>query len=219
MTAPPARAASVPTAGILPPRPGPEAAPVGGILLTGGASARMGRDKATMRIAGESNARRIATLLGRLVHPVVEVGPAVSGLLSVREEPEGGGPLVAVACGGRALRSLGHHGAALVLACDLPFVDEAVLTFLAERPGANSVVPTVDGRPQPLCARWSAEDLLAAADYAAAGERAVRALAFDPAERPGEAEWSAVATARTFADVDTPEDLARLGIGFAEAFE
>ena len=214
------RSGLVPTAGMVPAEIGRNRRALAGILLTGGASSRMGRDKALLRIAGEPNARRIATLLSRVAHPVVEVGPAVSGLASVREEPRGGGPLVAVACGGRALRALGHAGAALVLACDLPFVEEAVLRFLAARPGTGSVVPTVEGRAQPLCARWSAVDLAVAGALAAAGARALRALPWDAAtDRPDESAWSAVTSARSFADVDSPEDLVRLGINWREAFE
>lgn len=211
----------MPTAGLLAPDLGAATTPpLGGILLTGGASSRMGRDKALLRVAGEPNARRIAGLLSRVAHPVVEVGPAVSGLASVREEPAGGGPLVAVASGGRALRALGHTGAALVLACDLPCVDEAVLAFLAGRPGSGSVIPVVGGQAQPLCARWSAVDLAVAGALAAAGERALRALPWDAdTDRPDESAWSAVTDARSFADVDTPADLAGLGLSFEEAFE
>lgn len=214
------RSGLVPTAGILPPRGGTEPHGVGGILLTGGASSRMGRDKAMLLIGGEPNARRLGALLSRVAHPVVEVGPAVSGLASVREDPPGSGPLVAVACGGRALRALGHAGAALVLACDLPFVDETLLVFLAEREGDVSVIPSVAGHPQPLCARWSAVDLAVAGALAAAGERALRSIPWDPAtDRPDESAWSRVATARTFADVDTPADLARLGVALEDALE
>ena len=188
---------------------------VAGILLTGGASRRMGSDKATLVVAGAPSARRIASLLSRVAHPVLEVGPGCSGLASVREDPLGEGPLVAVAAGGRALRRLGHSGPALVLACDLPLVDESLLRFLARRPGPTSVVPEVEGRSQPLCARWSLADLTAAAALAAAGERALRAMAWDPGtDRPGEPEWSAVASARTFADADSPDDLDRLGLAF-----
>lgn len=209
-----------PTAGILPPRDGAMRRGVGGILLTGGASSRMGTDKALLLVAGQPNARRLAALLSRVAHPVVEVGPAVSGLASVREDPPGGGPLVAVACGGRALRALGHAGPALVLACDLPFVDEDLLVFLAGREGDASVIPDVSGRSQPLCARWSAVDLAVAGALSAAGERALRSVPWDPAtDRPDESSWSSVVSPRAFADVDTPDDLARFGFSLEDALE
>lgn len=191
---------------------------VGGILLTGGASRRMGADKATLLVEGVPSARRIALLLSRVAHPVVEVGPGVSGLLSVREQPVGAGPLVAVACGGRALRQLGHRGPALVLACDLPLLDGALLGYLAGHQGQGSVLPEVGGRAQPLCARWSPADLAAAAALAAAGERALRALPWDLAtHRPGPGDLPPDVRLEAFADVDQPADLHRLGLLFDPA--
>ncbi len=214
------RSGLVPTAGLLLSGGGAMRPWVGGILLTGGASSRMGHDKALLRIAGEPSARRIAAMLSRVAHPVVEVGPAVSGLASVREEPPLGGPLVAVACGGRALRALGHSGPALVLACDLPFLTERLLSFLAERHGDGSVVPSVEGESQPLCARWSAVDLAVAGALAVAGERSLRSIPWEPStDRPDESAWSPVASARTFADVDSPADLERLGLSMEDVFE
>jgi molybdopterin-guanine dinucleotide biosynthesis protein A len=100
------------------------------------------------------------------------------------------------------------HGA-LVVACDLPFVGVPLLRFLAAQPG--TAVPVVDGREQWLCARYSAAALARATGLVADGERRMSALAFD-AVFLDEAAWSAVATALDFADVDTPEDAARLGV-------
>jgi molybdopterin-guanine dinucleotide biosynthesis protein A len=141
----------------------------------------MGSDKATMVVDGVPNARRVATALHAVVHPLIEVGPGVSGLRSIVEEPPGSGPLMAIAAGRRALRMAGHTGAVVVLACDLPAVSESAIAMLAAWPGDGSVVPVVSGVPQPLFARWSAAALEAAAELAASGARSMRELL----ERPG----------------------------------
>jgi len=173
----------------------------------------MGFDKASMLIDGVPCAARIAAMMQAVVADAVEVGPGVSGLAAVQEEPSGGGPLVAVCAGARALGERGGAGSALVLACDLPLVTESLLRTLAEWPGSGSVVPVIEGRPQPLCARWSAEDLAASADLVEAGLRSMRSLL----DRPGvelvdEERWPGPADRRAFSDVDTPADLKRLGL-------
>jgi molybdopterin-guanine dinucleotide biosynthesis protein A len=101
----------------------------------------------------------------------------------------------------------------VVLACDLPLISESLLRFLASHPSPGSVVPVVDGRPQPLCARFSAAALQHGAGSAAAGRRSLAPLLRDAdVVWLGEREWSGVADRRTFTDVDTPADLARLGL-------
>jgi molybdopterin-guanine dinucleotide biosynthesis protein A len=176
---------------------------VAGALLTGGRSRRMGVDKATLAVNGEALAVRIARVLTAVAAPVVEVGPGVSGLPSVREEPAGAGPLAAVLA---AVDALDGPHSLLVVACDLPFVDEAVLRELAEHPAPGSVVPVVEGAEQYACARWSEAAIMRARRAFAAGDTGLRALleAGDATFVPGDA--------RALADVDTPDDLERLGL-------
>ncbi len=184
-----------------------------GLLLTGGASRRMGADKALLVIEGQVSAVRLGRLLAAAASPALEVGPGASGLPAIREHPRGQGPLVAIAAGATHLQRLGASGPALVLACDLPLVTGALLEHLAHWPGDGAVVPVVDGHRQPLCARWSASDLAAAIDLAAKGQRSLRGLpAHGEHTDLGPEDWGPLADARTFADVDSPEDLARLGV-------
>lgn len=56
---------------------------VGGALLTGGASRRMGFDKALVEVDGLPNALRLARALAEVASPLVEVGPGYSGLEAV----------------------------------------------------------------------------------------------------------------------------------------
>lgn len=188
-------------------------APVPGILLTGGASRRMGRDKAAIEVDGEPLARRQARALSAATTTAVEVGPGSSGLPSVTEEPPGLGPLAAVVAGWHELtRRTGEKQPALVLAVDLPDVSAGLLEFLASHSGEASVVPVRSGRPQPLCARWSVADLERAVSQLSAGERSLRHVFGPDATLLDEPAWAPVAPGAALDDVDTPADLARRGL-------
>jgi len=185
---------------------------VAGLLLTGGASRRLGRDKATLVVAGETLAVRAARTLEAVCAPVLEVGPGVSGLVAVREEPPGGGPLAGLVAGAEALERGGFSGSLLLVAVDLPGIEVALLRLLTQTdPGADAVVPIADGRRQLCCARLGPPALRAAREAFAGGERSLRAV-FDAVGTVEltEVSWRAVAGARALDDVDTPADLDRL---------
>jgi molybdopterin-guanine dinucleotide biosynthesis protein A len=184
-----------------------------GILLTGGRSQRLGTDKARLVLDGETLAQRGARRLEAVCAPVVEAGDGWSGLASVREQPAGAGPLAALAAAGAWLRDRGHQGPALLLAVDLPSVDEPFLRWLRDRPGSPTVVLRIDGHLQPVCGRYGAEALLAASSLVTVGIGALHDV-FDVVDHDvvAEHEWRTVATRETFADVDTPADAERFGI-------
>lgn len=197
---------------------GSDAAPPGavaGLLLTGGASRRMGSDKALLEVGGRRLVDRAVAVLSAVADPVVEVGPGWSGLPAVREDPPGTGPLAALGAGAAALRTAGHEGPVLVLAVDMPHVTAGLLRFLAGRPGPGTVVPRAGGHPQPMCARYGPAVLAAVGERLATGGRSLRDLLESMAQAGHVAwvepeEWAAVAGPEAFADVDTPEDLRRL---------
>jgi molybdopterin-guanine dinucleotide biosynthesis protein A len=175
------------------------------VLLTGGASRRMGVAKASLVIGGETLAVRGARVLQGVCAPVVEVGTGHSELRCVREEPAGEGPLAGFLAGATALAT---DAPIVLLACDLPFVDEPFIRTLLAHRGTGSVVPTVDGHRQYACSCWSPVAIAMARTAFAAGERAMRALL-----AAGDTTlFRADDHARLLADVDTPEDLARLGL-------
>ena len=180
-----------------------------GVVLTGGTSRRLGFDKATVRVGTETLAERAARVLAAACSPLIEVGPGHCPIPSVREEPPGAGPLAALVAGADALEA----DSVVLLACDLVRVEIPLLVMLAEWPGAPSVVPVVDGRAQLVCARYGADALAVARRLLANGERSLRALLDEiaadtvtPADRP------ALMGPETFVDLDTPDDLARLGL-------
>jgi molybdopterin-guanine dinucleotide biosynthesis protein A len=188
-------------------------APTAGILLTGGRSRRLGVDKASLVLDGETLAVRSGRRLAAVCSPTLEVGDGGSGLPSLRESPPRSGPLSELAAAGVALRQRGHHGGALLLAVDLPAVEGELLTFLRDRPGAPTAVPRVDGRLQLVCARYGADALLAAESLVVGGVRALHEL-LDVVDHDvvEEAEWATVAGPDAFLDVDTPADAQRFGL-------
>ncbi len=187
---------------------------VSGVLLTGGASRRLGRDKATLVVHGERLADRGARVLGTVCTPVLEVGPGVSDLPAVREEPAGTGPLAALAAGGEELARRGHEGATILLGVDHAFVDVPLLELLAGWPGDGIVVPVLEGRRQTCCARYGRAALDTAAELVARGERSLHSLLeVVPVVEVEERDWRAVAPPHALDDLDTPEDLARFGLG------
>jgi molybdenum cofactor guanylyltransferase len=186
---------------------------VAGLLLTGGSSRRMGRDKAEIVVAGERLADRAARVLQTVCDPVLEIGPGRSSLESVGDEHPHTGPLAALVTGAGALGARGYEGAVLLLAVDLPFVDARLLELLVNHPATNSVVPVAGGMRQSCCGRYAPAALAAAADLVERGERAMHALlSAVPVVEISEPEWRAVAPAHALADLDTPEDLARHGV-------
>jgi molybdopterin-guanine dinucleotide biosynthesis protein A len=84
------------------PTDGSPGADVAALLLSGGASTRMGCDKTQLVILGMTLVRRAGQLLERVVDLALEIGPGSSGLPAIRESPAGPGPLAAICAGRRA---------------------------------------------------------------------------------------------------------------------
>ena len=182
---------------------------VAGVLLTGGASRRMGTDKAQIVVNGETLAARAARVLSAACDPVIEVGPGLSGLPAVQEDPPRSGPLVALLA---AVGALGNPRMVVLLGCDLPFVEPPLLQLLVEWPGNGTVIPIVDERLQYACARYGGAAIDAAVAALRSGDSSLRSIAGVDSEHLTAEQWGDVATDHAFADVDTPDDLRRLGL-------
>ena len=166
----------------------------------------MGVDKATIVYRGETLAARAARVLSEVCDPVLEVGPGYTVLRAVREDPPGGGPLAALVAGAAALAT---REAVLLLACDMPFVEAALLQFLAAQPGSCSVVPTRAGREQYGCARYSTQWIDAATANLQRGIASFTSVTDPDRELVAESAWRTVAPPNALDDVDTPGDRAR----------
>jgi len=137
------------------------AAPIYGLVLAGGASSRMKRDKAALAYAGKSQLDRTVELAARHVDRVfvsIRASQLQDGARArhplIVDSVSGNGPLIGIRS---ALAA--HPGAAwLVLACDLPFLgDRTLVHLLAARDvgmSATAYSSVHDGLPEPLCAIW-----------------------------------------------------------------
>jgi molybdopterin-guanine dinucleotide biosynthesis protein A len=136
---------------------------VGGIVLCGGQSSRMGRPKAWLPFGGEVMLARIVRLLGEAVAPVVVVAgpgqdvPPLPPEVGVVRDPERyRGPLQGLAAGLESLR--GWADAAYLSSCDVPFLRPAFVRRMIDLLGdCQACVPRVDGFLHPLAAVYRLE--------------------------------------------------------------
>lgn len=152
---------------------------LGAILLAGGASRRMGRDKAQLPWQGGTLVTHIAAQLRRLTGDLVvsanDPAPfAGLGVPVVVDRQPGEGPLMALAsCLAVARRDLN-----LMVGCDMPYIPgPAVRALLARAGDADAVVPRgPDGRAEPLFALYRRSCLPAAEAVLARGGRRLHDL-------------------------------------------
>lgn len=152
------------------------------VLLTGGASRRMGRDKATMPHPGDPRltmAEHTVAVLTRRCDPVFVIaapGQALPPLNAqiIRDEARGVGPLAAT---GRGLRAAAAAGLdwAFVSAVDMPYLSAELIDHLAGHRGADVVLPW-DGRDHYLAGIYRTGLADRVDDLVAAGRRSMRAL-------------------------------------------
>jgi molybdopterin-guanine dinucleotide biosynthesis protein A len=131
---------------------------IGGIILCGGQSQRMGRPKAWLPFGDELMLPRVVRLLRAAVGPVVvvaapdqEVPPLPTEVVIVRDEERGRGPLQGLAAG---LTALGDRAeAAYVSSCDVPFLQPPFVRRMVDLLGDQAIcVPQVGGYHHTLAA-------------------------------------------------------------------
>jgi molybdopterin-guanine dinucleotide biosynthesis protein A len=184
---------------------------VAGAVLTGGASARMGSDKAALAIGGVASATRVARCLALLCEDVVLVGGDPPADAPGRRAPDGDGPRSALRGVVAALEAT-RAERVLVVATDLPFVTPDLLLALIAWPEADAVVPRTADGVHPLCGLYRREAALAAARKNLAAERlALSALlgALATSYLEGDDLRAVDPDGIALLNVNTPEDLAR----------
>ena len=130
-----------------------------GLVLAGGKSRRMGTDKAALMTNGETQLQRAVALLQRhLEHVFVSTSPAQAddpvrqAFPQIIDRYDDLGPVAGI------LSAMDEHpdAAWLVLACDLPNIDDETMRHLlanvsGEHP-ATAYLSVHDDLPEPLCA-------------------------------------------------------------------
>lgn len=185
-------------------------APLFGLVLAGGESRRMGRDKAALHFHGRSQVDWAFDLLARhctkvfvSVRSAQQDDPARTSHPMIVDRHEGAGPIAGIAAAQAA-----HPDAAwLVMACDLPFLSDATLEALIA--GRRDLAVTAfrsthDGLPEPLCAIYEPQTRAAIAAAIASGKHCPRKFIIQSGvpliEQPDPAALD---------NVNTPDDLHR----------
>ncbi|MDR0576606.1 MAG: molybdenum cofactor guanylyltransferase [Candidatus Accumulibacter sp.] len=175
-----------------------------GLILAGGDSRRMGRDKTALEFGGRTLlARAIDLMQGVFPQVLVSVRHARGDIAATQvfDELPDAGPLAGL-CAGLACSRTPW---VFVMAADMPFLEAGVIRELAARrdDGHEAVVPVVGDVPQPLAAYYATTALPTL--------RAILAGTGGRGPRDALARLNAVYVHENrphdFIDLDTPEDV------------
>jgi molybdopterin-guanine dinucleotide biosynthesis protein A len=185
------------------------------IILAGGNSQRMGRDKANLLLGEQTLLQRVTATMQqvfpRVIVSVRQPRPEIN-LPQVCDEPAsegmsaGGGPLAGLV----ASLSRVTTPWAFVVACDMPFVEPAVVELLGKfRSQYQAVVPVVQGHPQPLAAFYATRCLAVMRESLLAQDRSLRGVLkqLDVCYVDQTGMLDADPQLRSFFDLDTPQDV------------
>lgn len=132
-----------------------------GIVLAGGHSSRMGRNKAMLQYNAETIIERTVRELQKEVSDIIiavndTLKYHISGAVNIPDVYPDSGPLGGIHAG--LLQAKYRH--AFVISCDMPLFSAWLAGYLLDRsPGYDVVVPKVNGRWEPLCAVYSKDCL------------------------------------------------------------
>lgn len=154
-----------------------------GIVLAGGLSTRMGRDKASLPWGGEDLLHAVLRVLEPVCDRLVVVSNqprtiALAGVTVVADHYRGCGPLAGIHAG--LMAATGDYS--FVVACDMPYVKSAAVAWMAAAAaGYDAAVPYIGGHYNPLHAVYSRRCLPFIEEMLTAGR--CRVLDFYPAVR------------------------------------
>jgi molybdopterin-guanine dinucleotide biosynthesis protein A len=181
------------------------------IILAGGNSQRMGSDKASLLLDGQSLLSRVTATMRQVFPKVIlsvrQPRPEID-LPQIHDDPSCVGPLAGL------LSGLTAADTAWVFAvgCDMPFIVPEVIELMWQRrEGCQAVVPVVQGFPQPLAAFYARSCLgvmqtLLESDGKKSLQAVLKRLEVCYVE---ESQIQPVDPClRSFLDLDTPQDVA-----------
>jgi molybdenum cofactor guanylyltransferase len=182
-----------------------------GLILAGGRSSRMQRDKAALAYRGRNQLDRAYEQAARHARRVfVSVRPEQTSEPTRADKPmiidsiEGAGPIVGI----RSAQLAHPQVAWLVLACDLPFLSDVTLAYLVRQrePSAmaTAYTSTHDGLPEPLCAIWEPASAAALEAYQKSGKDCPRKFLLRSAARLLEP-----VDPRALDNINTPDEYAQ----------
>jgi molybdenum cofactor guanylyltransferase len=185
--------------------------PIYGLILAGGASKRMQRDKAALKIGGTTQLQRAFQLASRHVGKVFvslradqTLDPTRAQLPMIVDSVAGEGPMVGI----RSAFAAHPRVSWLVLACDLPFLSDAAIEGLLHNRDASALATAYksahDTLPEPLCAIWEPAAARLLADSQAGGTGCPRKFLI----RHG-ARLLDLPDPRALDNVNTPEEYSR----------
>lgn len=191
---------------------------VTGVILAGGASSRMGRNKALLEVDGIPIVTRTYQTLARLFHEVIIVTntPLDYDFLPCRKVADiypGSGSIAGLHS------ALVHSSTAhsFVTACDMPFLDPAIIRRVCDlrTGGYDAVIPFSEGGQEPLHALYSSHCKDVFEKAIRNGERKIldilnrvniRQVTYEEVQRFG-------GQAASFLNVNTPEEYEGIRIG------
>jgi len=176
-----------------------------GFVLVGGASSRMGRDKARLPFEGRTLVEHVAAIVAQAAGSATLIGAperyADLGFARLADTHPGWGPL------GGIYTALGASQAAwnLIVACDMPGLEATFLKSLiaaAEASEADCLIPlSPSGRIEPLCGVYHSRCAAAIGKALESGVRKITAALGElrvDIRNFGEARW--------FSNINTPEE-------------
>lgn len=181
-----------------------------GLVLAGGRSTRMNRDKATLEYQGQTQLARAYALVSAVTEQAFvsvradQAGDAGRrGLPQIVDRWNVAGPVAGILSAQQA-----HPQVAwLVVACDLPFLDRATLDHLLSRRDPLSVATAYrsshDGLPEPLCTLWEPASHALLAAFVAQQKNCPRKFLLNSSPRLLEPH-----SAHALDNVNTPEEYA-----------
>jgi molybdenum cofactor guanylyltransferase len=184
------------------------------VVLAGGESRRMRADKAGLTLGGRTLlARTVATLAG-ITDDIIVVGRTAArghdqGVRVVPDDVPNVGPLGGLLTGLRRIR----HPHAIVVACDLPFLNAALLRYLASLANEfDAVVPEVGGHMQTAHAVYAGSLCPVIETQLSSDSRSLRLLLSTVRVRwVAEPEMNRIDPAlQSFVNVNTPDEWSAL---------
>ena len=195
-----------------------------GVILAGGASRRMGRDKLELTVGGEPLVQRVYDTLADRCEEIlmvtsgssVDYGLAAKTVRDLRSGQKG--PLAGIEAGLAAAR----NDRVFVAAGDMPLIPKSLVNYLLESISdgyARVAVPEYGGRLHPLCAAYRREVLSELSFVLNLGVSAVYEFleSLEGVRRVEEELWLHGNPGLYLMNVNSPEDLERARNSLHEA--